>query len=743
MDVKDSSVHTLQNEDEIDLLDLLHTILNGKWIILFFILMSSVLAFIYAYGQTPIYKADALLRVEGEKSTIPSIDDLVGLSRNDNSIGTEMEILKSRRNMSETVDELNLDIIANPKKVKHFSNLYKRFFNESDINKPSFFWNQFNKWATKYAWGNEVIQIDHLEIPKNLINKPLTLISKPKNTFGLYSSDKALLLEGTVGKTSISVDKNISIFVTQLTGLPGTEFRVSKISKRNAIRSLQGAISAEEKGYEKYYTGIILLSTTGGDKGKILKTLDKVSQVYVEQNKLRSSEEASNALQFLEEQIKPIKKNVDTAEANLKFYLIDNKSTNLPQESQAILNIIVSLDSELQKISLTRKELTQKFTKQHPTIQTLNAQEKDLKQRKQKTQAKIAKLPKSQQKLFELEREIKVANELYIDLLNKIQEFRIAKASTVGNAYILDVADIDPRYVHPKRRTILAIGILLGGILGVGIVLLRKLFNHNVVDPEKLEQHTGISVYAIIPLSKNVQLTGSLKAKNRKQKTLLAIDDKNDPAIEGLRSFRTSLHFALHEAQNNIVMITGPSPYIGKSFISSNFAAVVASSGSRVLLIDADMRKGYLHNLMNLDVSPGLSDVIIGNALIDEIIHRVEIDGGTMDIITRGQTPPNPSEILMHNDLKEFLGIVSKNYDLVLIDSPPIHAVTDPAIIGNHAGTVFMVTHSGRHSMKEIEHAVARLTQVGIETKGFIFNGYVNNQLGYGYGYTSYYGEYK
>ena len=742
MNDKDSSVLTHQNDDEIDLLDLLYTILNGKWIILLFTVISTVLAFIYAYGQTPIYKADALLRVEGEKSTIPSIDDLVGLSRNDNSIGTEMEILKSRRNMSQTVNELNLDIIANPKKVKHFSNLYKRFFNASDINKPPLVWNKFDNWAAKYAWGNEVIKIDQFEIPEYLINKSITLISKTHNRFDLIL-DGEVLLTGAIGKTATSADKSIRIFVTKLKGLPGTEFIVSKTSKRNAVRSLQGSISAEEKGFEKYYTGIILLSTTGGDQEKILKILDKVSQTYVEQNKLRSSEEASNALKFLEEQIKPIKKNVDSAEANLKFYLIDNKSTNLPQESQSILNIIVSIDSELQKISLTRKELTQKYTNQHPTIQTLDAQEKDLKLRKQKTQSKIAKLPKSQQKLFELEREIKVANELYIDLLNKIQEFRIAKASTVGNAYILDVADIDSGYVHPKRRIILGVGMLLGAMLGVGFIFLRKLLNQNIVDPEKLEQQTGISVYATIPLSKSVQLTGSLKAKNRKQKSLLAIDDKNDPAIEGLRSLRTSLHFALHEAKNNIVMITGPSPYIGKSFISSNFAAVVASSDRRVLLIDADMRKGYLHNLMNINVSPGLSDVIIGNARIDEIIHNVDIEGGSMDVITRGQTPPNPSEILMHDDLKEFLDIVSKNYDLVLIDSPPIHAVTDPVIIGNHAGTVFVVAHSGRHSIKEIEHAVARLTQAGIETKGFIFNGYVANKNGYGYGYNSYYGEYK
>ncbi|MEH6458135.1 MAG: polysaccharide biosynthesis tyrosine autokinase [Cocleimonas sp.] len=740
MNDKNNLADTYQDGDKIDLLELLHIILQGKWLIIFFAVISTIFAFIYAYGQAPIYKADALLRVEGQKATIPSIDDLVGLSRNDNSIGTEVEILKSRKNLSETVEELNLEIIANPKRIRLFSNLYKRFFNEYDINKPPLLWEKFDNWVAKYAWGNELIKIDQLEIPEHLINEPLTLISRSEDTFDLLLEDQ-VILKGSVGQTATSADKTISVFVTKLKGLPGTEFSVIKISRRDAIRSLQWSIFAEEKGFEKSYTGIILLSLTGGDQEKILKILDKVSQTYVEQNKSRSSKEASNALKFLEEQIKPIKKDVDRAEANLKFYLIDNKTTNLPQETQLILNIIVDIDAELQKLSFTKKELSQKYTDQHPTIQALNAQEKELILRKEKTQGKISNLPKSQQKLFELERGIKVANSLYIDLLNKIQEFRIAKASTVGNAYILDVADIDTGFVRPKRRMILAIGMLLGTMLGVGIVLLKKLFDRNVTDPEKLEQATGISVYATIPVSKNVKLTGGFKGKNRKQKSLLAIDNKNDQAIEGLRSLRTSLHFALHEAKNNIVMITGPSPYIGKSFISSNFAAVTAASAKRVLLIDADMRKGYLHKLLDLDLSPGLSDVVTQKSTIDEVITTVNVGDASMDVITRGQTPPNPSEILMYDDFKIFLDKVSKNYDLVLIDSPPIHAVTDPAIIGSHAGVVFIVVHSDTHSMKEIKHAVARLSQTGIDTKGFIFNGYVANK--YGYGYNSYYGEYK
>lgn len=730
-----------QNEDYIDLVQLAHTVLQGKWLIIFFTLMACLVAFIYAYGQSPVYKADALLRVETQKATIPGIEDLAGLSTDDTSVGTELELIKSRRNLATAVKSLKLNIVANPKKIKLFGNLHKRFFSPTDTKKLSLLWDKFDAYAHKYAWGNEEIVVDRIDVPKAWLNQPFTLIIKENSTYAITLNDD-ILLEGKVGESSTSADKSLRVFVSKLTGVPGTEFTLTKLSMRRAIASLKNKIRAKEVGKK---TGIISLSLTGTDQKTIVNTLNKVSQTYVEQNKTRSSEEASNALKFLEEQIKPVKENVDKTEANLREYRTTNSMANLPLETQAILDVIVAIDAELQKYALSRDELSQKYAELHPTIQALNAQENILKRRKEKTQKKISKLPKKQQKLLKLERDIKVSNTIYIDLLNKIQEFKIAKASTVGNAYVVDVADIDEAFVMPNKKRILAIGALLGTILGLIIVFLLRSMRNTVSDPEKLEEAMGLPVYATIPLSTNVKLTGGFKGKQRKQKSLLAADHSNDPAIEGLRSLRTSLHFALHEAKNNIVMITGPSPHIGKSFISSNLSAVIAATKQRVILIDADMRKGYLHQLLNLKLDPGLSDIITEEATLEEIIHTVKIGDASMDVITRGQTPPNPSELLMHDYFKKLLDYLSSDYDLVLIDSPPIHAVTDPTIIGSHAGVVFMVVHSEQHSMKEIEHAVSRLANTGIDTKGFIFNGYVAKSskygYGYGYGYGSYYGD--
>jgi tyrosine-protein kinase Etk/Wzc len=635
-----------QSVDYIDLKEVFHTILRGKWLIFLFILLASLIAFIIAYGQFPVYKAEALLRVESQKAIVPGLEDLASLTGGDDtSVGTELELIKSKKNLYSAIEALKLDINARPKKVPYFGYLYQRFYSPNDTLKPPLLWDKVDTWIQKFSWGNEQIKVNRLTVPKSYLNKPLTVRIKEGDLFELVSDDNKIL-EGRIGKPSATKDKKFRIFISELTGLPNTEFVIKKLSQGIAIANLQDRVIAGEQGKK---TGIIALSLTGYNKKTIVKLLDKVSSNYVEQNKSRSSEEARNALRFLEEQIKPVRETLGETEAHLKEFRTSNKTADLSKETQSVLDVISSINEDLQKFSLVKEELSQRYTDEHPKIQAIVAQEKILLQQRNQTQSKISQLPKTQQRILKLESNYSVANAIYIDLLNKIQEFKIAKASTVGNAYIVDIAAIDERFIKPKKSRILSIGALLGLILGLIIVFLRKALRTSVNNPEKLEEELGLPVYATIPLSTTVKLTGSLNAKNRRQKSLLALDNKNDPAIESLRSLRTSLHFALHEAKNNVVMITGPAPGIGKSFISSNFAAVIAASEKRVILIDADMRKGYQHDLFKVKLKPGLSDIVSGNASLEDVIQTVKVGDDTMDIITRGQTPPNPSELLMHN----------------------------------------------------------------------------------------------
>jgi len=726
-------------EADIDLLQIVSTIWKGKWIVIFLTTVFAILSFIYASGKVPIYEADALLQVEAKKAAIPGIEELAGLTQDNAAVGTELEIIKSRKTLGKAVNDLKLDISADPKRVPILGNFYNKYFNVNKINKLPKIWSRFDTFFHKYAWGNEKINVVSLVVPDKLLNKTLTLVSQGNSKFTVLFDEK-LLLEGKVGQSSSSVDNSMKIFVSELTSLPGTEFYIKKQSKLEVTQSLRREINVSEKGKK---TGIIKLTLHGKDKKTIVQVLDHISRSYLEQNKSRSSEEATSALTFLKEQIKPVKALVDQAEGSLSKYRTDNQTADLSRETQAVLDVVSGVDTELQKLVLKREELSQRYTNNHPTIQAIFAQEKKLAKQKKASLTQVVKLPVKQQKLLKLERDFKVANTIYNDILNNIQEFKIAEASTLGNVYIIDTAIVYNSPVKPKKNLIIVAGTILGMIFGISLVFLRKMLHRTVDNPEILEEITGIPVYATVPLTDGTKQGSRFNSKN-KQMNLLAAEDMADPAIESLRSLRTSLHFALLESKNNIVMVTGPSPGIGKSFITSNFAAVTAASEQRILLIDADMRKGYIHNLINRKVGPGLSDLISNKSTLKEVIHTIPVGNATMDVITRGKTPPNPSELLMHSNFEKLLTLVSNRYDLVLIDTPPIHAVTDPTIIGKHSGVVFMVVRSDQHHIKEIEHAVKRLAYTNIPVKGFIFNGYVAKNSGYGYDYGyAYYGDYK
>src|SRR5690606_36752759 len=187
-----------------------------------------------------------------------------------------------------------------------------------------------------------------------------------------------------------------------------------------------------------------------------------------------------------------------------------------------------------------------------------------------------------------------------------------------------------------------------------------------------------------------------------------------------LRSLRTSLHFAMLEAKNNILTISGPRPGVGKTFVSANLGAVIAQGGQRVLVSDADMRKGTLHKILGTSHKDGLSDVLAGKVEVEAAIHEVADQPG-MHYMVRGEIPPHPSELLMHPRFKQIIESLAPRYDLVIVDTPPILAVTDAAIVSVHAGPSLLVTRFGLNQAMEILLAMKRFEQNGVQVKGTIF----------------------
>ena len=287
--------------------------------------------------------------------------------------------------------------------------------------------------------------------------------------------------------------------------------------------------------------------------------------------------------------------------------------------------------------------------------------------------------------------------------------------------------------IKPKKLITLVLAIFVGGFLGTLLALLRNMLRSGIKDSNQIENELDLPVYATVPRSP-VQESRIKILKKKKNIPILAVKNSDDIAIESLRSMRTAIHFALSSAKNNIIMVSGPAPEVGKSFISTNLATILAQSQKRVLIIDADLRRGYLHKYFNQQAQPGLADYLNGQTDLSQVIKATEVSG--LDVIARGKSPANPSELLSTTQFSAMLNQLSEQYDHILIDTPPILAVTDGIIISQHAGVNLVIARYAKTQMKELELTINRFEQAGVKVNGIILNDIQRSSAGYGYGYN-------
>lgn len=706
------------SNDEIDLGRLIGNLLDNRWLIVGVTTLFAVIGIVYSLFATPEYQSDSLIQVEQNagNSLLNNLSEMIPTSQPASS--TEIELIQSRMVIGKAIDDLNLD-----------TSVKEEFF-------PIF----GRGWARLTGKKPGKIALSRFNMPSSMMDQSLVLTVTGENSYTL-SADSKVIVDGKVGDF-VSKD-GISLLVSDIVADVGTEFKIEKRPRLVTVNDILASLSVEDKGKD---TGVLSLSYVGDDPVLVQKTLDSIGNNYLLQNVERKSEEAAKSLDFLKDQLPSVRNSLDKAEDKLNQFRQQNDSVDLSLEAKSVLDTIVSVDTQLNELTFKEAEISKLYTKEHPAYRALLEKRGTLEKESERLNKRVSAMPKTQQEILRLTRDVDAGKEIYMQLLNKQQELSITKASTVGNVRIVDSAVTQPKPVKPKKAIIIFLAVFLGAVLSIAIVLLKTIFRKGIETPEELEQE-GINVYASIPLSEWQQKKDreSFAVAKRKSNTrslnLLAVGNPADLAIEAIRSLRTSLHFAMLEAKNNVLMISGASPNIGKTFVSMNLAAVIAQSGLRILVIDADMRKGYSHTLLGLSWQNGLSDILSKQITAANAVKKTSID--SMDFISRGQIPPNPSELLMRPEFSEFVEWASESYDLVLIDTPPILAVTDAAIIGNHAGTSLMIARFGLNTVKEIDVSIRRFDQNGVDIKGVILNAVEKRASSYygNYGYYQY--EYK
>jgi len=710
-----SKITATPDSDEIDLGRLYGEILDHRKLIFILTMVITLLAVTYALFATPVYQATAMIQIEQKKGN--AILDSISQMLPDSQPVSEPEIalLQSRMILGKTVDDLNLQAVI----TQNYFPVFGR------------------GWARMTGEIPGKLSISRLYIPKTSNDVPnITLTVIDKHRFQVEGDN--FKLDGEVG-TLITQD-GIALNVRSMDADPGTQFTVNYITRLDAINGLINSLTVDEQGKD---TGILNLSFNSDDRVLATSVLNDISQNYLNQNIARQAAQDAKSLEFLNQQLPLVRSELNDAEDKLNVYRRQKDSVDLSLEAKSVLEQIVNVDSQLNELTFREAEISQLYTKSHPTYKALLEKRQTLVHERDSLNKRVTAMPATQQEVERLSRDVDSGRAIYMQLLNRQQELSIAKSSAIGNVRIIDNAITQPKPVKPRKTLVVLIGIVAGLFVSFSLVLLKVFVRRGIESPEQLEE-VGVSVYASVPLSewlnKKNKPERSNRSGGRKRQSeikFLAVENPADLAIEAIRSLRTSLHFAMMEASNNILMISGSTQNAGKTFIASNLAAVIAQSGKKVLFIDADMRKGYSHKLFRFTGELGLSDILSGKININEIEKHVPEIG--IDFIPRGKLPPNPSELLMHKRLSSMLDWASDNYDLVIIDTPPILAVTDAAIIGRCAGTSLLVARYGTNTVKEVEVSIRRFEQVGVQIKGCILNGVLKKASSYyGYGYSQY-----
>jgi len=684
---------------------------------------------VYLAVAVPIYRSDIIVQVEEPTKSIVGLSELPAALRDGSPAETEMEIIRSRSLLETVVETVGLEIAATPVLMPILGGAIARRHGSSKPAKPML-------GLVRYAWGGERIRVRRLDVPDQLLDTELLLTA---GEHGAYSvrAPSGVVLTGEVGKAAAGGDRGrrIEMFVSDLVARPGTRFIVTRRSLLQVVKDLQAGLRITEQGKS---TGVMRIALEDPDPKRAAAILDEIAATYVRQNVERKSAEAAKTLAFLETQLPTLKANLGATEAALKGYQVQKGTLDLSREAKALMERSVAIERAVSEAELQRSDLRHRFTESHPALLSLSDKIEKLRAERGANTEKMRDLPGTELDSARLSRDVKVARELYDVLINKAQELRVVKSGTIGNVRVLDRAIVPDRPVRPSREPVLLLSMLLGFAIGSASALTRKSLYSGLDDPEMVERLTGISVYATVPRSSK-QAALAFKDHGRAQPSLAEVEP-GDPAVESVRSLQTGLQFALLEAKNNVLVITGPTAGVGKSFLAVNLAHVVAAAERRVLLVDADLRRGRLHKSFGASRSPGLSDVVSGVAIIADAVRRTSREN--LHVLPTGRIPPDPAELLGSERFARVIADLAADYDVVIVDTAPILPVTDAALIARQAGTTLLVLRAGAHPVGEVLVAVKRLTRNGARVKGAVLNdvsgaGARYSRFGYQYKYDS------
>ncbi len=675
---------------------------------------------LYAFGSQSVYESNMTLLIEetSPNATKNVLSEASSLFETKKSTVAEMELLRSRTVIGPVVDTLRLSVHVQP---KYFPLVGAALASLSDgeLARPGIF------GYGGYAWGAERAQVSSFNAQGALQQRTFVITATGDTTYRLSDTRDRFAWHGRVGVPLRGKlgGLDLEVQVARLEALPGAQFLLRSVSKQGLIAGIQRSLQIAEQGKQ---SGLIEVRLQGESAGQVQAVLDETAREYLRQSGARRLANAEQSLKFLDAQLVTLRAQLDKSDAHYSQFRHRHGTVSLADEARVGVEQAAAAKARRAELQQRKTDLQTRYGERHPLLLAVNDQLQQMERAAGADEEAIRVLPALEQDELKIIRDNKVKSELYAALSNTAEQLRILSASKTNTVRLVDPPTLPEAPVKPNRPLIVGAAVLLGLFLGMAAAFLKRAVCAGIEGPKAIKKLVGGRVVQVtIPRSSYQQVLMKQAGRGSGAIPMLARVAPEDPAIEALRGFRAALQFSMPRFRNNIVMITAPTARLGKSFVAANGATVLAASGQRVLLIDADLRAGHLHRYFGnhrsgTEPSPGLCEALGGAAALDTVIRRGVMKN--LDFIACGTWPHNMSELLTTAQFGTLLASVSQNYDVVLIDAPQVLGVADALTIGAHAGAVFLLARAGTTSADDLDESLKRLRQAGIAPEGILFN---------------------
>jgi tyrosine-protein kinase Etk/Wzc len=770
------SNNQVQN-DEIDLGDLFKTIMKYKYIIALFAIIFTLGAAVFAYTKPSVYSSFATIELQEDSKGFSAQDALKdAFSGGSVNVENQIEILKSKSLQDEAVKKLSLGT---------------RYFTVKNYRAREYYKNSpfivIDKVLENTIYGTNFLLTPVDEESFRLEIKPISKYSK-RGILALLGvqplEDYEMITYDKVHKYNEEISTEwFTIEITKISPLENEEYSFSFVHPSIASETYFFDLSVSQVSE---LSSILMTSIQDGVSLRAADLLNSLLKAYLEQEIDRKSEVANLSLTFIDNQLDDINAKLKVSESDLESYKETNDVISLTDKAKNVSEQLVEYEAKIQELNIEENimsnlyqyisnnqnlsgltvgsitfadpvlasliknlhELSSQkdtflldYTELHPEVQKITKTVSSLRrqiiaslknnlgqlnQRKaslngliEKYKASLETLPKQERDLTRLTRHFSVNEKVYSFLLEKRAETAILKSSTISNGRVLDQALNFNKPIKPKRILIVLVGMILGVIIGLAYAFLREFLNHTIKNTEEIEKYSSMPIYGVVPFNKG-------------KKT-------NNIFLEAFRSIRTNLQFLPQNEKSRVISITSSVSGEGKTTISAKLAEIIAQTEKRVIVLDLDLRKASVHKEFGLANNVGMSNYLTGQNTLEEVIKKT--NEKNVDVITTGVLPPNPSELILTDTMKDLLVELKKSYDYIIMDTPPVGLVTDALILMNYSDVTFTVVRAN-YTRKEFIRNLDRLSKEHSHNHvGMILNGVeIGDKYGYGYGVSYGYG---